>query len=58
MPKKNQSQPKLERVMLDREHAEAHLRLGSGLSPPREVEISRQVHAAVGLMRRGRIGGD
>ena len=36
-------------------HAEAHLRLGSGLMNPRTVVIGLEIHAAVAAMQRGEL---
>lgn len=41
-------------VGLEPRHAEAHLRLGSGLLPPVEVVIGRELHLAVAAARQGR----
>ena len=40
-------------VALDREHAEAHLRLGSGLTPPVVVKVSPQLLAAAAALDAG-----
>ncbi len=42
-------------VGLDRDHAEAHLRLGSGLLPPTEVHIGEDLRAAVAAARSGEL---
>lgn len=44
-------------VALDRDHAEAHLRLGSGLLPPTEVRIGDELRGAVAAARRGELRG-
>jgi len=45
------------RQVLERDplHAEAHLRLGSGLSPPREAKVIPEIDAAVILIQRERL---
>lgn len=42
-------------LALDPREPEAHLRLGSGLSTPQQVEITRAMRLAVAAMRDGRI---
>jgi tetratricopeptide (TPR) repeat protein len=42
-------------VGLDREHAEANLRLGSGLLPPTEVRVGAELRAAVAASRDGEL---
>lgn len=42
-------------LVLDAEHAEAHLRLGSGLLPPQAVELGPAVHDAVAALRQGNV---
>jgi tetratricopeptide (TPR) repeat protein len=45
------------RVLLqDQSHAEAHLRLGSGLSAPRPAPVGARLHAAVRALRAGDLG--
>lgn len=48
---------KFYRAVLERDplHAEAHLRLGSGLSPPQEVKVTPEIEAAASLILGGRL---